>query len=440
MKLTHSARSAVLRLAASLAADSPAGAMRRAAASFFLLLLIGFLVAGCDDAVLAGGDGPSRGDAVAFGIWTPGPNDSCTAEQHDRFSVVGPDGKRYPTWHPPTDPASGCSFGHEHGRDPRGSDLFGEVGMIPFGLANEALDVYDPNTRRHEDHVGHKIEWENDVRLSFDGAAGAVLEITCDVLAKLHQGTHSKDAFTNNLHELVYHIRCNDGTRMHVTLMAAIGTPGEFVASCDRERRIQAGTATPPNSPSGGGKRAIPDRICIERHMLVPEGVRSNYDAALRESWETHNQIRTVEGRTIASFDPYFQALHPSRFYDPSKPNAVGRPMDVCYEDQGGRAARDGLCEDATGNGAVAGITFDDPRSPFDGVRRFVDVNSNRIDNEDGPEVWYTDPFGRNARKEPFPGSIRQWIAQIDNTGRAGHGPSIGRQRHYGAAGVHPPN
>ena len=59
---------------------------------------------------------PSR----AFGIWNPGPNDTCTKEQHDAYSVVGPDGKLYPTWHPPTGPG-GCTFGHEHGRDPHGS-------------------------------------------------------------------------------------------------------------------------------------------------------------------------------------------------------------------------------------------------------------------------------------------------------------------------------
>src|SRR2546426_5048090 len=48
------------------------------------------------------------------------------------------------------------SFGHDHGRDPRGSALYREVGPIPFGYANEQLDVYDPLTTRHEDHFGHK--------------------------------------------------------------------------------------------------------------------------------------------------------------------------------------------------------------------------------------------------------------------------------------------
>jgi hypothetical protein len=76
-------------------------------------LLLTILV-GCQDGPSAPDYGPATGNARAFGIWTPGPNDDCTAAQHDAYSVVGPDRKRYPTWHPPTDP-SGCSFGHDHG-------------------------------------------------------------------------------------------------------------------------------------------------------------------------------------------------------------------------------------------------------------------------------------------------------------------------------------
>jgi hypothetical protein len=101
----------------------------------------------------------ATGPSVAFGIWAPGPNETCTKAQHDAYSVVGNDGKVYPTWHPPVDP-TGCTFGHEHGRDPRGSDLYRSVGDVPFGLANEALEVWDPANPRREDHVG-KIEWEN---------------------------------------------------------------------------------------------------------------------------------------------------------------------------------------------------------------------------------------------------------------------------------------
>ena len=380
------------------------------------------------------------GNSRAYDVWRPAEGE-CAAEVHNSYMVVGRDGKRYPTWHPPTDEATGCSFGHEHGRDPRGSALFSEVGALPFGYANEQQDIHDPHTMRHEDHVGHKVEWENDMTMSFQGGAGQILDVSCDVLTKLHQGTHSKDAFTNNLHELIYAVRCSDGTAMHVTLLTAIGRAGEMVASCDRERVIIVGTATPPNSPNGGGRRAIPDRQCVEQHMLVPPGERSNYDAALRESWEVSMNIRRADNRSLASAHPYFQVMHPSRFFDPSMPDGVGRPIDVCYETlPDGSAAREGLCATSTSNGAIADLPYSDSRSGFNGVRRFVDVNDNRIDNGDGPDVWYTDPLGRNGRPEPFPGSIRQYIARIDNTARVSHGPVIGRDRNYGAPGVRAPN
>jgi hypothetical protein len=85
-------------------------------------------------------------------------------------------------------------------------------------------------------------------------------------------------------------------------------------------------------------------------------------------------------------------------------------------------------------------IAWDDPRSPFRGVRRFVDINSNNIRNADGPTVWYSDPLGRNARNEPFTGSIRQWVAQRDNSGLDLHGPVIGRNRNHDGPGVRAPN
>lgn len=379
------------------------------------------------------------GYSRAYDLWRPGPGE-CPASVHNAYSVVGPDGKLYPTWHPPVDPVTGCSFGHEHGRDPRGSALWAELGGVPFGYANEQLDIHDPAGMRHEDHVGHKIEWENGIQLQYKGV-GQVLDIRCDVFTKLHQGSHSKDAFTNNLHELIYAIRCSDRTAMRITILVPIGRAGELVASCDRDRRIVAGLPTPLNSPDGGGKRAIPDRACVEQHMLVPPGTTSNYDAALRESWETSFSIRRSDNRVLASADPYFQVLYPSRFYDPTLPDGVARPMDICYTTlPDGRTARGGLCQQATGNGAVQGIAHDDPRSPFNGVRRFVDINSNRVVNPDGPETWYTDPFGRNGRTEPFPGSIRQYIARTDNSGRVGQGPVIGRNRNYGGPGVRAPN
>ena len=388
-----------------------------------------------------GPDKASATPARAFGTWNPGTSESCTKEQHDGYSVVGADGKLYPTWHPPVDPASGCRFGHEHGRDPRGSRLYQLVGDIPFGYANEQLDAWDPANPRHEDHVGHKIEWENDIAMRVDSDVAAPLfDVRCDVLVKLHQGTHSKDAFTNNVHELVYHIVCNEGTAMHVTMLTAIGKPGEFVRSCDNSTHVVVGPPTPLNSPNGGGQRKIPDRECVLEHMLVGSTRNSNISAALHESWETHNTIRREDGHTIASFDPYFQVPMPSRYYDPDAAALVGRPMNMCYAtESNGDMARGGACATATGSGAIPGITWDDPRSPFNGVQRKVDINGNRISNGSGPAVWYTDPYGLHGRAESFPGSVRQVISVV-NTALNPHGPTIGQGRNYGAPGVRAPN
>ena len=220
------------------------------------------------------GTGPDPAGApasIAALAWKPGPADTCPISVHDKYSTVGPDGKRYPTWHPPVDPETGCTFGHEHGRDPHGSNLYSLVGDIPLGYANEQLDTWDPSGKRHEDHYGHKYEWENDVAMHVSNAAGTVLSVKCDIMYKLHQGTHSKDAFTNNLHEVVYHARCNDGTEVHMTIMAAIGTPGGFTRTCDGAR-VDVGPPNPANSPHGGGQRVIPDRTCVDRFFLTPDG------------------------------------------------------------------------------------------------------------------------------------------------------------------------
>jgi hypothetical protein len=390
------------------------------------------------------GSGPvaAHGPSFAFGTWTPGPGDTCTKAIHDRYAVVGPDGKLYPTWHPPVDPSTGCTFGHEHGRDPRGSHLYGKVGAIPFGLANEALDAYDPTGVRHEDHVGHKIEWENDVVFrTEDGISSHLIQITCDVMTKLHQGTHSKDAFTNNLHELVYHIRCSDRTELDITVMAAIGTAGEFTVSCNENVHIAAGPPTPANSPNGGGQRIIPDRSCIDSFLLKPPGTNSDFNA-LRESWQTSVGIQTEAGDNIAFINPYFQVFAPSRYYDPAATGILGRVMDACYETgPNGEVAQGGACAQSTNNGQLQGLLFDDPRVAFNGAHRFVDINSNHIDNAHGNEVWYTDPFGRHGRSAPFPGSIRQFVASIRNDyGFDVSGPSMGSNRNYGGHGVHAPN
>jgi hypothetical protein len=87
----------------------------------------------------------------------------------------------------------------------------------------------------------------------------------------------------------------------------------------------------------------------------------------------------------------------------------------------------------------LATVAWDDPRSPFKGVDRFIDINGNSVDNETGTERWYTDPLGKEGRPLPFHGSIMQWVAPHSNRGYDLHGPVIGDRRNYDARGVHAP-
>lgn len=418
-------------------------------------------------------DPTPRSVAYAARNWVPTEYDTCSAALHASYSAIGPDGKRYPTWHAPTvvDPATGrtCTFGHEHGDDPASSDLYdwaldyfappggaAEPG-VPFGLASEALVDYAAanagQVTRHEDHVGHKVFVANDVALvrqsprgyvTFEDGSGAQVPVECDYLIKTHQGSHSADATTNNAHELFYAVRCNDGTAIAATVMSRFGDPNEYTRSCDRSATI---TTSGSNLPNGdGGARLIPDRECIERFVLVDPATTAASDIwSLYEVWQSANELRTTGGRVLASFDPWFAVRNPSRYgwsaKNPDGSDGTGATVAAAWEVD---AADDGrvnanpwlaICTlPAFGPGA--------PQSPFDGAERDFYVRTTLVANAGGPGVWYTDPWGANASVTPFAGSIRQWISATDNSTY----PTLERQNFglgtdYGTGqGVHAPN
>ncbi len=288
--------------------------------------------------------GAAREEAShAMGLWTPHPiHDTCSAAYHDSFSALGTDGKRYPTWHPPEGVEQGtpCTFGHEHGRDPRGSALLADIeaqyGGVLFGFANQQLDEYNRAARhsdgmRHEDHVGHKIEWENDVEVfesTTNGGEGRrALDIRCDFLMKIHQGTHSADAFANNLHELLYAVQCRDradgsvGTKLIAYTLVQFGTPGGFSEGgvAGGFAVVEVGPATPRRSPTGNGLRSIPTIGRVQPAVLVAPGQASDYSRGLYEDWISGNYLRKSEWQDpIAYFDPHFAVFLPSRFYWPA--------------------------------------------------------------------------------------------------------------------------
>ena len=363
----------------------------------------------------------------AMGRWTPtAPHDTCTKVLHDSYSVIGPDGKRYPTWHPPVvvDPATGrtCTFGHEHGRDPKRSQLWKTrqvqrhfyfdangngvmdpaeeaVTGVPFGYAAEQLEAYAVATgrkvMRHEDHVGHKIDWANgepDIathgmssapdggvwigRLG-NGVVAADTGMRCYFLGKPHQGTSTPDAFTHHVHEVLYFADCRHVTdlarcanpsdlstcpdahpmnsRLSVSVMQPFGRGGgftRFMPMCGVERRgdprdfVNLGVdPLMSDLPDGPGDREIITRDCIETGFLVPQG---QWSGNLYEAWPASLALRRADGTPIVSginllFDVedaaryfYPEATKALRGYSTQRPELAGTnlgyAMDLCYD------------------------------------------------------------------------------------------------------------
>lgn len=359
------------------------------------------------------------------GGYTPRPGE-CSKEVHARYWTYGPDGKVYPTWHPARD-ASGCAFGHEHGDDPRGSELFATADWPAFGYTSEVLRESSPeHSHRHEDHVGHKVLAVNNVNViegddgtSFfppDGTTTAV----CDVLLKFHQGTHSPDAFTNHAHELIYDNRCSytNGQTAEASFTALIpsGRPGGFGATdCPGPGLgtgfTEVGPAVPPDAPADTRSlgRLITDRGCVQAirdgltHYEPITGGYVPFDTNdLHEFW--FSEVSVTGPQLSFTIAPLFYVLNPSRYYDPSAPNGLARQVDLCYQDIRGDYC-DRVRQITQQTGEV--IEWNDPRSPFKGTLREFRPGTFSL-STGGPTTVYTDVYGRNASTTPFEGSVEQ--------------------------------
>jgi len=359
--------------------------------------------------------------------YTPQPGE-CSKEIHAHYWTYGPDGKVYPTWHPARDP-SGCTFGHEHGDDPRRSDLFDRAGWPAFGYTSEVMLETKPEAgQRHEDHVGHKVIAADNINViqgddgtSFFPPQGTVIA-QCSVLLKFHQGTHSPDAFTNNVHELIYHSTCrfNSGqtTEVRYTGMIPNGRPGGFGATdCPGpfgSRFTQVGPATPADSPADTRTlgRLITDERCVQAirdgltHFEPITGTFIPFDTNdLHEFWFA--DVRVNGAGVNFNLQPLFYVLNPSRYYDASKPDGIARQVDLCYQ-----GIRGQFCDQVRSITQQTGqtVTWNDPRSPFKGGLREYRPGMFTLQST-GPTAIYTDVYGQNASTTPFEGSVEQYFS-----------------------------
>lgn len=362
--------------------------------------------------------------AMSFGIWSPDENrpNECAKAKHDAYSVVF-EGKRYPTWHPPVD-STGCHFGHEHGRNPAESAMGAWVGPIPFGYANEVLmDAGGPTLMRHEDHVGHKVDFEDGIFVK--NAEYEETGIVCSVLTKVHQGTHSKDAFTNNVHELQYFAKCNNGLEIQVRMMTVFGEAGAFDVSCQLNQTVQAGTPVPSNSPDGEGdsRRRIPADRCYG------EGV-------FTEQWSSFDRIWIGSGSSrfmVADFNPYFRVHDPSRVFDSTKAGFVSRPLEVCKAGGFTVPALLTRCRDVP-----MSVAWNDPDSPWRGSERSTVFNRLTLRGR-ATLYWYTDAYGNNGSATPRANSIRQYV-KGSNVADGYYRLVTTVARNFAAPGVRAPN
>lgn len=344
--------------------------------------------------------------AQSFGLWTPTATGDCPGWMHDTYWVRGDDGKAYPTWHPPVDfdPEAGryCTYGHEHGDDPRASQAFAVVGMPAFGYVNEQDSPGNASLQRREDHYGHKVFVGNDWQMYHADMPGTR---SCDVMIKQHMGTHSADAFTNTAHEVSFAGQCDGLQPFDVRQFALFGAPGAFKEPETDGCGLAVDSGLPPNPPTqplGGIHRAIPTRDCYTRGTTTDPSTAA--DARTVEFWLTG----------MLGGDLYTAVHNPARYFEPAFPSRLGRTVDLC------RSASHPLsgtlsCQLANASSASA-VQWNDPRSPFRGsVHRGHHFSALRFANSP-TAVLYTNSYGQELRATPDPArgiTVRQRVPTV---------------------------
>ncbi|MEM9563057.1 MAG: hypothetical protein AAGA93_10585 [Actinomycetota bacterium] len=372
--------------------------------------------------------------ASAYGAWEPGRHDTCSKEIHDHYWVYGPDGKVYPTHHQPVDPATGCHFGHEHGRDPAGSDL--EDIPFPFGYVNEQL-VTAGASPRPESHVGHKVEWYNDGGYYEDGSSVDRHDQICDVAYKVHHDSHSAAAFDNHEHEVFVHARCGNGAELIYRALHPFGRRGEFAMHCDQGTGPTV--VVGPGDGEGADRidgREIPASACFEDRVLVPKGQRSDW-FPFDERWTLYQSVDSPDfGRFFVQLQ-FFVDL-PARYWDG---DGLANTIDLCFVTGDLQVRDDEHCEPLRAADPGRVVAWDDPASPFDGSARSIFMGDLRLDNAAGQTDWYTDVNGGIWSPEPFPGSIRQHVGTTPIDAAASYRPDPIRSITFADdLGIHPPN
>lgn len=146
---------------------------------------------------------------------------SCSAEVHDRYAVIGPDGNKYRTWHPITVPVDAsnpggakCSFAHEHGDQPNTS------GPLPaFGYSAAIHGMFNEIAA----HAGFKVfsHYANGTS-GMGGPESDYRGLAIDFTVTIHQGSAGRGRLTESMHSLEFWSRYQN-RETHIYVMANTG-------------------------------------------------------------------------------------------------------------------------------------------------------------------------------------------------------------------------
>ncbi len=309
---------------------------------------------------------PATGStSLEYGTWVPTAYDTCTKAIHDSYFVIGDDGKKYSTWHPAIDPVTGCSFGHEHGADPRTSKA--NSTMPAFGYAAEQAGMA-------EAHAGFKVMVLSAGETVESNVANKIS--TLDARVVIHQGTSGVKRYVTQMHSMQYDYIWQDGSGAYAHVNGLADTGNGTGSTCGSD-----GSTTAIQSPRDGGK----DFATVD--CSDPYEIWNNVNFVIHGPGEFTDRLnaRASLSTTWGVFDP----ITTRDWHDNTR-----------------------LLYSHTYFGKDPLVSPTSPQGFFQGCDR-EDYFTGEINNIGKPSIVYTDPYGLVLSTTPSPGLIRQEIANV---------------------------
>jgi hypothetical protein len=304
--------------------------------------------------------------SLDYGSWVPNPTyDTCSKEIHDKYFVIGADGKKYSTWHPAIDPETGCKFGHEHGDDPRTSKA--DSSMPAFGYAAEQAGMSEP-------HVGFKVAVLNSGDVVESNINSKVSNVDARVV--LHMGTGGVKRYGQQFHSMEYDSVARDGSgaEVHIYGMSNTGPTSLNASTCTTPR---AG-AKDFSSVGCWDPYEIWNAVTFAIYGQGERNDRQGARAYIINSWAVFDPITTRDPNDINKL------IYSQDYYKDAKPFPPA--------------------------GYESGLDPLSPSSFFLGCKREIYYGF-ELENKGNQMVVYTDPYGLVKSNQPAPGLIKQELS-----------------------------